>query len=53
MPGKRITKWIAILAAVAVSIWLVNPTWAESGCHKTKGKSGGSNLTVQTDHPTE
>lgn len=50
MPGKRITKWIAILAAVTVSFWLVNPTWAESGCHKTKSKSGGSSLTVQTDH---
>lgn len=49
MPGKRITKWIAILAAVTVSIWLVNPTWAESGCHKIKGKSGGSNQTILTD----
>jgi len=53
MPGKRITKWIAVLAAFALSLWLVNPTWAETGCHKTKGKPGGSNLTVQADNPVE
>jgi hypothetical protein len=46
MRGKRMTKWIALLAAVAMSLWAINPTWAESGCHKVKGKGGGSTQTI-------
>ena len=47
MRRKRIKKWIALLAAVALPLWLVSPSNAESGCHKTKGK-GGSKV-VQVD----
>ncbi len=46
MRGKRMTKWIALLVVVAMSAWLVNPTWAESGCHKIKGKPGGSTQNI-------
>ena len=48
MRRKRITKWIALVAALALPLWLVSASNAESGCHKTKGKSGGSNV-VQVD----
>jgi hypothetical protein len=46
---KRFTKWLAAVAAVALTLWLVSPSQAESGCHKIKGKGkGGSVQTVQT-----
>ncbi len=48
MRGKRITKWIAVLAALTLTLWLASPTWAESGCHKVKGKGGGSTQAIQT-----
>lgn len=49
MRGKRITKWMAVLVAVTLTWWLASPTWAESGCHKSKGKGGkpGNVVAVQ------
>ena len=50
MRRKRMTKWIALLAAVALPLWLVSPSFAESGCHKVKGKGGGGGSNnVQVD----
>jgi hypothetical protein len=48
MRSKKLTRWVAVLAALALTLWLVSPTWAESGCHKVKGKGGGSTQAVQT-----
>jgi hypothetical protein len=48
MRRKRFTKWLAVLAALSLTLWLVSPTWAESGCHKIKGKGGGAAKAVQT-----
>jgi len=46
MRRKRITKWIALLAALALPLWLVSPSFAESGCHKIKGKDTGNGANV-------
>lgn len=48
MRNKRFTRCLALLAALALTLWLVNPSWAESGCHKTKGKGGSDTKAVQT-----
>jgi hypothetical protein len=48
MRRKRITKWIAVLAALALPLWLASPSNAESGCHKTKTKPGDTSA-VQVD----
>lgn len=48
MRSKRFMRCLAILAALTLTLWLVSPTSAETGCHKTKGKGGSSNNTVQT-----
>jgi len=42
MRRKRVTQWLAILAVAAFMLAMVSPAWAESGCHKTKGKGGSS-----------
>lgn len=47
MRKKRFTKWLAVLAALALTLWLVSPTQAETGCHKTKGKGGGSSQVIK------
>jgi len=50
MRRKRMTKWIALVAALALPLWLVSPSFAESGCHKIKGdRGGGSSNVVQVD----
>ena len=46
MRKKRFTKWLAVLAALTLTLWLVSPTWAESGCHKIKGKGKGTSSQV-------
>lgn len=48
MRSKRFTRCLAVLAALALTLWLVSPSSAESGCHKTKGKSGSDTKAVQT-----
>lgn len=49
MRRKRFTTCLAMLAALALMCWLVSPTWAESGCHKIKGKGGSdTNVVIQT-----
>lgn len=47
MRRKRFTKWLALLAVAAFMLSLVSPAWAESGCHKTKGKGGNGPKVVQ------
>ncbi len=47
MRRKAFTRYLAVLAAIALTVWLVDPTWAESGCHKVKGKGGNDTKTVQ------
>jgi len=47
MRRKAITRFLAGLAAITLTLWLINPTWAESGCHKVKGKGGNDTKTVQ------
>ncbi len=48
MRSKRFTKCLAVLAALALALWLVSPASAESGCHKTKGKGGSDIKAVAT-----
>lgn len=47
MRKKRFTRWLAVLTALTLTLWVVSPTWAESGCHKVKGK-GSSTQAIQT-----
>ncbi len=46
--SKMMTRWLAVLVALAMTLWLASPTWAESGCHKVKGGKGGSTGATQT-----
>ncbi|MEZ6192381.1 MAG: hypothetical protein R3C45_13985 [Phycisphaerales bacterium] len=48
MRSKRFMRCLAVLAALTLTLWLVSPTSAETGCHKTKGKGGSDTKAVQT-----
>ena len=48
MRSKRLMRCLAVLAALTLTFWLVSPTSAETGCHKTKGKGGSDTKAVQT-----
>ena len=48
MRNKWFIKCLAVLAAVTLTLWLVSPSQAETGCHKIKGKGKGTpNKAVQ------
>lgn len=44
------TRWLAVLVAVGMTLWLASPTWAESGCHKVKGGGNGGSTNVIQVH---
>jgi hypothetical protein len=47
MRSKRVIRCLAVLAALALTLWLVSPTSAETGCHKNIGKGGSDTKAVQ------
>jgi len=48
MRNKRLIKLLSVLFAGALLLVMTSPTWAESGCHKIKGKSGQSRVVQST-----